>query len=124
RQSGPSGVSAPVKIPTPRKLDWADGLGVLIMADIPNWRGRPDSAAFQEHDAALRGMIDRDYNHPAIFSWVLFNETWGLLTRDSSSERYLPETRARVARDYALAKSLDSTRLVEGTSTCCGRGHT
>ena len=124
RQIGLNGLREHVKIETPRKLYWADRLGVLIMADIPNWWGPPDSAAFQEHDAALRGMIDRDYNHPAIFSWVLFNETWGLLTRDSSSARYLPETRARVARDYALAKSLDSTRLVEDNSPCCGRGHT
>jgi len=124
RQIGLNGLREHVKIETPRKLYWADRLGVLIMADIPNWWGPPDSAAFQEHDVALRGMIDRDYNHPAIFSWVLFNETWGLLTRDSSRERYLPETRARVARDYALAKSLDSTRLVEDNSPCCGRGHT
>ena len=124
RQIGLNGLREHVKIETPRKLYWADRLGVLIMADIPNWWGPPDSAAFREHDVALRGTIDRDYNHPAIFSWVLFNETWGLLTRDSSSARYLPETRARVARDYALAKSLDSTRLVEDNSPCCGRGHT
>jgi len=124
RQIGLNGLREHVKIETPRKLYWADRLGVLIMADIPNWWGPPDSAAFREHAVALRGMIDRDYNHPAIFSWVLFNETWGLLTRDSSRERYLPETRARVVRDYALAKSLDSTRLVEDNSPCCGRGHT
>jgi len=124
RQIGLNGLREHVKIETPRKLYWADRLGVLIMADIPNWWGPPDSAAFREHDVALRRTIDRDYNHPAIFSWVLFNETWGLLTRDSSSARYLPETRARVARDYALAKSLDSTRLVEDNSPCCGRGHT
>src|SRR6185503_7718250 len=113
-----------VKIEAPRKLYWADRLGVLIMADIPNWWGPPDSAAFHEHDVALRGMLDRDFNHPSIFAWVLFNETWGLLTKDGDQERYLPEARARVARDYALAKSLDSTRLVEDNSPCCGRGHT
>lgn len=124
RQIGLNGLREHVKIETPRKLYWADRLGVLIMADIPNWWGPPDSAAFREHDVALRGMIDRDYNHPAIFSWVLFNETWGLLTKEGNTERYLAETRARVARDYALAKSLDSTRLVEDNSPCCGRGHT
>ncbi len=124
REIGLNGLREHVKIETPRKLYWADRLGVLIMADIPNWWGPPDSMAFREHDVALRGMIDRDYNHPAIFAWVLFNETWGLLSKDQNDERYLPETRARVARDYALAKSLDSTRLVEDNSPCCGRGHT
>ncbi|HWC73604.1 MAG TPA: glycoside hydrolase family 2 TIM barrel-domain containing protein [Gemmatimonadales bacterium] len=124
REIGLNGLREHVKIEAPRKLYWADRLGVLIMADIPNWWGPPDSAAFHEHDVALRGMIDRDYNHPAIFAWVLFNETWGLLTQDGGKERYLPATRDRVARDYALAKSLDSTRLVEDNSPCCGRGHT
>ncbi|HEV2672493.1 MAG TPA: glycoside hydrolase family 2 TIM barrel-domain containing protein [Gemmatimonadales bacterium] len=124
RQIGLNGLREHVKIETPRKLYWADRLGVLIMADIPNWWGPPDSEAFDEHDVALRGMIDRDYNHPAIFTWVLFNEAWGLLSKDGGNERYLPATQARVARDYALAKSLDSTRLVEDNSPCCGRGHT
>jgi hypothetical protein len=124
RQIGLNGLREHIKIEAPRKLYWADRLGVLIMADVPNWWGPPDSAAFREHDVALRGMIDRDYNHPAIFSWVLFNETWGLLSKEGSAEQYLPQTRARVARDYALAKSLDSTRLVEDNSPCCGRGHT
>jgi hypothetical protein len=124
RQIGLNGLREHVKIETPRKLYWADRLGVLIMADVPNWWGPPDSAAFKEHDTALRGMITRDYNHPAIFSWVLFNETWGLLTRDGNRSRYLPETQQKVAGDYAVAKSLDSTRLIEDNSPCCGRGHT
>jgi hypothetical protein len=94
------------------------------MADVPNWWGPPDSAAFQEHDSALRGMIDRDYNHPSIFSWVLFNESWGLISSVDSSDRYLPSTQRRVAAEYHLAKSLDSTRLVEDNSVCCGWPHT
>lgn len=126
RRIGLNGLREHVKIEAPRKLYWADRLGVLIMADVPNWWGPPDSAAFRDHDIALRGMIDRDYNHPSIFAWVLFNETWGLLTRSAerTGERYLPETQRRVATDYELAKSLDSTRLVEDNSPCCGRGHT
>jgi hypothetical protein len=124
RQIGLNGLREHIKIEAPRKLYWADRLGVLIMADVPNWWGPPDSAAFREHEFALRGMIDRDYNHPAVFSWVLFNETWGLSSGEGDNARYLPETQRRVARDYALAKSLDSTRLVEDNSICCGSGHT
>jgi hypothetical protein len=124
RQIGLNGLREHIKIESPRKLYWADKLGVLIMADVPNWWGPPDSAAFHEHDVALRGMIDRDYNHPAVFSWVLFNETWGLTTKVDRQDRYLAETQRRVASDYRLAKSLDSTRLVEDNSVCCRRGHT
>jgi galactose mutarotase-like enzyme len=124
RQIGLNGLREHIKIEAPRKLYWADRLGVLIMADVPNWWGPPDSAAFREHDTALRGMIARDYNHPSIFAWVLFNETWGLETKVDGRDRYLPATERRVAQDYRLAKSLDPTRLVEDNSVCCGSGHT
>src|SRR5436190_1282379 len=124
RQIGLNGLREHVKIEAPRKLYWADRLGVLIMADVPNWWGPPDSAAFHEHEVALRGMIARDYNHPSVFSWVLFNETWGLETKVDGHDRYLPATERRVVRDYRLAKSLDPTRLVEDNSVCCGSGHT
>ncbi|HYU08132.1 MAG TPA: galactose-1-epimerase [Gemmatimonadales bacterium] len=124
REIGLNGLREHVKIEAPRKLYWADRLGVLIMADVPNWWGPPDSAAFREHDVALRGMIARDYNHPSVFAWVLFNETWGLETKVDGRDRYLPATERRVARDYRLAKSLDPTRLVEDNSVCCGSGHT
>ena len=124
RQIGLNGVREHIKIETPRKLYWADRLGVLIMADVPNWWGPPDSAAFREHEIALRGMIDRDFNHPSVFSWVLFNETWGLHTKVENRDVYLPETQRKVVSVYRLAKSLDSTRLVEDNSPCCRRGHT
>ena len=128
RQIGLNGLREHIKIEAPRKLYWADRLGVLIMADVPNWWGPPDSAAFREHETAMRGMIERDYNHPAVFSWVMFNETWGLQTKDSTRdgerERYLPTTQRKVASVYRLARSLDPTRLVEDNSICCGAGHT
>jgi hypothetical protein len=94
------------------------------MADVPQLVGTARFRRLHEHDVALRGMIDRDYNHPAVFAWVLFNEGWGLLTKDRDQEHYLPETQRRVAADYRLARSLDSTRLVEDNSPCCGWKHT
>jgi hypothetical protein len=124
RQIGLNGLREHIKIETPRKLYWADRLGVLIMADVPNWWGPPDSAAFKEHEVAMRAMIERDYNHPAIFSWVAFNETWGLTSKVDGKDVYRPETQRRVADVVRLAKQLDSTRLVEDNSVCCRRGHT
>ncbi|HET8762310.1 MAG TPA: hypothetical protein VFM12_02780, partial [Gemmatimonadales bacterium] len=37
RQLGLNGLREHIKIESPRKLYWADKLGVLIMADVPNW---------------------------------------------------------------------------------------
>lgn len=107
-----------VKIDVPRKLYWADRLGLLVMADVPNSWGEPDAEMRREIEHALRGMIERDFNHPSIFAWVPFNETWGLFTRHGDKRVYLPETQEWVASIYRLAKQLDPTRLVEDNSPC------
>jgi hypothetical protein len=115
-----------VKVEVPRKLYWADRLGVLVMADVPNSWGEPDDAMKQEWETAFRGMVKRDFNHPSIFAWVLFNEQWGLLSQDPAApggKAYRPETQEWVGSRYDLAKQLDPTRLVEDNSPCCGGGH-
>jgi hypothetical protein len=130
RQIGLNGLREHVKIEAPRKLYWADRLGVLIMADVPNSWGEPTPEMRQEIEKAMRGMIRRDYNHPSVFSWIPFNETWGLYHKvpkpgqEKPDQVYRPETQKWVASVYRLAKSLDTTRLVEDNSVCCGRGHT
>ena len=88
------------------------------MADVPNSWGEPDSEMRAEAEKAMRGMIRRDFNHPSIFSWILFNETWGLFSGQGNDRRYLPETQEWVAWIYHEAKKLDPTRLVEDNSAC------
>ncbi|MDQ2665496.1 MAG: glycoside hydrolase family 2 [Gemmatimonadota bacterium] len=124
RQIGLTGLREHIKIEAPRKLYWADRLGVLMMADVPNWWGPPDSVSFAEHDYAMREMIERDYNHPSIFSWVTYNEAWGIVSKVNGKDVYTPATQQSVIRSVRLAKQLDPTRLVEDNSPCCGRGHT
>lgn len=126
---GLNGIRTHIKVEVPRKLYWADKLGLLVMEDLPNSWGEPDRYMQAESEYTLREMIRRDYNHPSIFSWVVFNETWGLFTEVETENgkkegRYLPKTQQWVASMYYLAKSLDDTRLVEDNSICCGRGHT
>jgi hypothetical protein len=130
RQIGLNGMREHVKVESPRKLYWADRLGVLIMADVPNSWGEPTPEMRQEIEGTLRQMIRRDYNHPSVFAWIPFNETWGLFTnvpkpgQEKPERVYQSETQQWVASVYRLAKSLDPTRLVEDNSVCCGRGHT
>ncbi len=112
RRLGLNGQRIHIKVEIPRKLYWADRLGILIMADVPNWWGPPTPEAKKEWEYALRNMIERDFNHPAIFCWVNFNETWGLRT----NRKYLPETQKWVESMFKLTKKLDPTRLVEDNS--------
>jgi Glycosyl hydrolases family 2, sugar binding domain/Glycosyl hydrolases family 2/Glycosyl hydrolases family 2, TIM barrel domain len=125
---GLNGIRPHIKVEIPRKLFWADKLGVLVMADLPNSWGDPEANMRKEAEGTFREMVKRDFNHPAIFSWILFNETWGLRTHQEVDGKkvasYLPETQKWVSSMYYLAKSIDSTRLAEDNSICCGAGHT
>lgn len=128
KEIGLNGIRTHIKIDIPRKLYWADKLGLLVMSDLPNSWGEPDERMREESTYTLKEMIKRDFNHPSIFSWVVFNETWGLVTEvvEEGKKRraYLPETQQWVASMYYLTKSLDPSRIVEDNSICCGRGHT
>jgi beta-galactosidase/beta-glucuronidase len=107
KKIGLNGNRIHIKVEVPRKLYWADKLGLLIMADVPNSWGDPDSLQQKEWEVAMRGMIDRDYNHPSIFSWVLWNETWGLFTtidKEKNKREYIKETQEWVRSMYQKVK--------------------
>ncbi|MCX5759361.1 MAG: glycoside hydrolase family 2, partial [Candidatus Hydrogenedentes bacterium] len=101
-----------IKMDEPRALYWADRLGVLLMCDMPNFN-KNTPLSHKRWENMLRAAIDRDYNHPAIFAWCDFNETWGI--RDGG---YTPEVQQWVRDMYRLTKELDPTRLAEDNSPC------
>ena len=74
---GLNGLRIHIKPDEPRRLYWADHLGVLILEDMPNtWR--QNAGARRAWEQTMREAVARDRNHPAIIAWVAFNETWGL----------------------------------------------
>ncbi|HEV2122183.1 MAG TPA: glycoside hydrolase family 2 TIM barrel-domain containing protein, partial [Chloroflexota bacterium] len=99
-----------IKINDPRYYYWCDKLGVLMMYDLPSCDVYTPTAR-ANWEATFRAAVERDYSHPCIFAWILFNETWGL------EEHQTPASWDWVKEMYQLAKSLDSTRLVEDNST-------
>jgi hypothetical protein len=106
-----------IKAEEPRFHYWADRLGMLTMADLPNfgYDGWSEEAC-ERWERTLRGIIARDGGHPSIIAWCLFNETWGL-----GGEAYRHDTARQewVERMVRLAKALDPTRPVEDNSACC-----
>jgi len=117
-----------VKAEEPLKLYWADKLGMLIMEDMPCFWGEPEPQTRAQFEVEMEEQILRDRNHPSVFYWVIFNETWGLFTDrigdDGEKVReYLPETAEWVVSCRERVKALDPTRLVEDNSVCA-RDHT
>ena len=115
-----SGNRVHIKVEVPRKLYWADKLGLLIQADVPNAWGPACDEMFAEHWKCFEEMVKRDFNHPSIYQWTLFNETWGLLSARYGKKggKYEPETQRRVGEAYRKAKALDPTRLIDDNSVC------
>ncbi len=112
-----------IKAEEPLKLWWADRLGLLIMEDIPCFWGDPVPETRAQYEREMKAEIIRDRNHPSIFYWVIFNETWGLKTgfkdSDGNEKReYLPETAEWVVKCCEMARELDDTRLIEDNSPC------
>ena len=103
-----------IKVDEPRLYYWADKLGLLFMCDIPNF-GTYTEKAQARFEQTLRGNIARDYNHPSIISWCNFNETWGL---GGNEYKEMTDRQEWVREMYHLAKSLDTTRLIEDNSPC------
>ena len=127
KKLGLSGNRVHIKVEVPRKLYWADKLGVLIQADVPCAWGQPTDALFEEHWNCFREMVKRDYNHPCVYQWTLFNETWGLFSNRREPDgngglkdrrAYRADTQRKVAWAYLKAKYSDPTRLVEDNSPC------
>jgi beta-glucuronidase len=92
-----------------RVLDYCDRHGILIQTEVPAWgydtfdgmHDEPSPVIMQNGLEQLREMIQRDRNHPSIFSWGLCNEIGG----------QNPPAYKFAKRLYEEAKQLDPRRL-------------
>jgi len=116
KQAGLNFLRLHIKTPDPRYCYWADRCGVLLMCDMPGvgYDGYSEIAK-RRWERNAWGQIERDFNHPSIFSWCLFNETWGLGGRAYADSE---ERQGWVRECWETAKDLDPTRLIEDNSAC------
>ncbi len=102
---GFNGVRKHQKIEDPRFLYWADRMGLLVSAEMPN------AYVFSEETVERvtrewMEAVQRDANHPSIIIWAPLNESWGV--PDLNDRRQLAHIRAMAG----LTRSLDASRLV------------
>lgn len=123
-----------LKLDDPLLLHYADTQGMLLMQDFPNFgEGGDTPLGRRRFEEMMRVGIERDFNHPALISWCLFNESWGFGGQTEIVKWMTPQTpgepeRIKVEKVanasafkwihqmWLLAKSLDATRLIEDMS--------
>ncbi len=98
-----------IKVPDPRYYDVADRVGLVIWTELPNG-GLSTERSRKRKERLLKGIVDRDGNHPSIGIWTIVNENWGIdLVHD-------PEHRAWLKRTFIWLKGYDPSRLVVDNS--------
>ena len=96
-----------IKVEIPQYLYWADRMGMLIWAEPPNYVKFTQQARTRFQDE-MTAMMERDYNHPSIIIWSIYNEEWGLewdLRNDPVKQQHVDEM-------YDYVKQLDTSRLI------------
>lgn len=106
KEMGFNGVRKHQKLEDPRYLYFADALGVLVWEEMPSAYEFWDGEVREMAESCIE-MVERDYNHPCVITWVPFNESWGI--RDVLWNR---QQQAFAEAIYHLIRALDSTRLV------------
>ncbi|WP_310833264.1 glycoside hydrolase family 2 protein [Paenibacillus pedocola] len=106
KEMGFNGVRKHQKTEDPRFLYWCDKLGLLVWSEAAN--------AYEFSETYVRRftkewqeILERDYNHPSIVTWVPLNESWGIpnVQVDKRQQQH-------GLAMYHLTKSLDEMRPV------------
>src|SRR5215203_2165561 len=98
-----------IKAADPRYYEVADRIGMLIWTELPNG-GMATERSRGRKERLLKGIVDRDGNHPSIIIWTIINENWGVdLVHDADHREWLKQT-------FSWLKGYDPTRLVVDNS--------
>jgi beta-galactosidase/beta-glucuronidase len=107
QQLGLNGIRMHQKVEDPRFLYLCDKMGLIVWGEMANaGEGCFTERAAQIADRLWERVIDRDYNHPCIVTWVYSNEHWLHDTYDDQA------TVAHYAAAYDRLKANDSTRPI------------
>lgn len=105
-EMGFNGVRKHQKIADPRFLYWCDRKGLLVWSEFPATYEFSDEAV-DHFTKEWLAIVQQNYNHPSIVTWVPFNESWGVphIFTDQKQQKFTESI-------YYLTKSLDAMRPV------------
>src|SRR5437763_14645589 len=80
-----------IKAHDPRYYEVADRMGLLVWTELPNMGVSTERSRARKRET-LKGIVDRDGNHPSIICWTIINENWGVdLVHDPDHRAWLNE---------------------------------
>lgn len=103
---GYNGVRKHMKVEDERYIYWCDKKGVLVWSEFP--------APYEYNDESIENfmpewidVVEQNYNHPAIVTWVPINESWGVpnIGVDKKQQNFTEAL-------YFITKAIDSMRPV------------
>ncbi|ANY70926.1 glycoside hydrolase family 2 [Paenibacillus sp. BIHB 4019] len=103
---GYNGVRKHQKIEDPRFLYWCDVKGLLVWSEMASTYEFNDQAV-EKFTKEWLDIVQQQYNHPSIVTWVPFNESWGIANVfvDRKQQQFTEAI-------YYLTKSIDPHRPV------------
>lgn len=107
-----------IKLEDPLFLYYADTMGILLMCDFPNFgEGGDTPLGRKRYEEMMRKAIQRDCNHPAIFAWCLFNETWGFGGQVEFVKLFSKDPRDKLSSASTSAAGVSGLAAVSGVVT-------
>ncbi len=106
KEMGFNGARKHEKIEDQRFYYYADILGFLNWTEMPSFYEFSDLAAYYM-TVEWPLILKQFYNHPSMMTWVIINESWGVMDINTSKKQ-----QHFVDSLYYLTKSYDSTRFV------------
>ena len=106
KEMGYNGLRKHQKIEDERFLYLCDKEGMLVWSEMASTYTFNDLAVENFTDE-WKQIVKQQYNHPAIITWVPFNESWGIkgIAQDTKQQKFTESI-------YYLTKALDDTRPV------------
>ncbi len=115
KKMGFNGLRKHQKIEDPRFLYWCDVEGLVVWEEMPSLGfgipRRVPERAMDRFEKEWMDVIDRDYNHPSIIVWTVYNESWGIYEMP-----WRQEAREWGFRMVRLTRGADQSRLVVDNS--------
>ncbi len=113
---GFNGVRKHQKVEDERYLYYADIMGFIVWAEMPSmYAFTEDSQKNFEREWLL--SVEQQRNHPCVFAWVPFNESWGVehILTDKAQQDF-------VNRIYYQTKAIDASRPDQDWEKIAGTG--